>query len=76
MIIVPNYWGKGDTISEAWQQVKRESYGNLRELKSGPHTIHVVFDTDEVKSCLDEFGFNISYPAGHPPIKIESHRVT
>lgn len=73
LIIVPNYWGKGDTITDAWNNVKKESFKSLRELEAGPHSIYTVFDRPdkEAYSQLDEMGFNTSYPEGYPPIRIE-----
>jgi len=70
MIVVPNYWGKGDSIDEAWKKVREFSHRNLRELKSGPHIIYVVYDKGEQRSQLDEFGMNISYPEGYRPVVI------
>ncbi len=70
MIVVPNYWGKGDTIDEAWDKVKSFGSRTLRELKSGPHVIYVCYDRGEHQSRLDEFGMNISYPEGYPPAVI------
>jgi len=75
LIIVPHYWGKAETIDGAWEQVKKESYRNLRELKSGPHGIYVVYDKEDVKSRVDEFGFNITYPEGYPPRRIHAHKL-
>jgi hypothetical protein len=69
LIIVPHYWGKGDTIDEAWAQVKKSSYKNLRDLKSGPHGIYVVWDTDEVKTHVNEMG-SIFYPSNHKYTRI------
>ena len=71
LIIVPNYWGKGDTITEAWAQVKKVSHTNLRSLKSGPHSIYFGHDTDNVKLALDEFGFNINHHQDYPVYRIE-----
>jgi hypothetical protein len=71
MIIIPHYWGKGDTITEAWKQVKKESGKTLRSMKSDRHQIYVCWDTEDVSTSLDEFGFNITYPDGYPPVKIE-----
>ena len=70
MIIVPHYWGKGNTIDEAWERVKKESGKTLRDLKQGQHMIYVVYDKEDARSRLDEFGMNISYPEGYPPTVI------
>lgn len=70
LIIVPNYWGKGSTIKEAWSQVKIESHKNLRDLKRGRYKIFSVTDTEEVKSRVDDLG-GITYPRGYPPTLID-----
>ena len=72
MVVVPHYWGKGDTIDEAWKRVKRESCKTVPSMKKGPHTVYVCFDkTDGSASTrLDSFGMNISYPQGYPPVII------
>jgi len=70
LILVPNYWGKGDTIREAWSQVKKASYKNLRDLKRGRYKIFSVTDTDEVKSRVDDLG-GITYPKGYAPKLID-----
>lgn len=72
LIIVPNYWGKGTTITEAWKQVKRSSYGNLRKLRQAPWCIYFGHDTDDVPLCVDSFG-NICHHSDHPVHEIESH---
>ena len=69
LIIVPNYWGKGDTIAEAWTQLKKASYKNLRQLKTR-FKMYVVIDTDDVKSCVTDMG-GISYPKGYEPKLID-----
>jgi hypothetical protein len=71
MVVVPYYWGKGDNIAEAWQNVKKESGKNLRDLRAGNHRIYVAYDSDEVKTRMDDYGFNINYPTGYPPHIIE-----
>lgn len=72
MIVVPHYWGKGDTISEAWEQLKKESYRNLRDLKSGLWRMYVVWDTKEVETHVNEMGA-ICYPSDHHYTMIEEH---
>ena len=62
IIVVPHYWGKGDTITEAWKNVKKESYKNLRELKSGPHAIFLGFDTEDAKFQVNNMG-SLMYPS-------------
>lgn len=71
MIVIPNYWGKGDTITEAWFQVKKECGQHLTSMKASRHRIYVCWDTEDVKTRIDEFGFTMIFPEGHPPIKIE-----
>jgi hypothetical protein len=69
LIVVPNYWGKGDTIAEAWKQLKKASYKNLRELKTR-YKMFVVIDTDDVKSHVSDMG-GVVTPKGFPPHLIE-----
>ncbi len=73
MIVVPHYWGRGSTITKAWDQVKKASYKNLRELKRGPWRIFVVWDTEDVKTYVNEMG-SICYPVDHPYTKIEENK--
>ena len=73
LIIVPNYWGKAGTIEEAWKNVRQVSGKNLRDLRRGNYQIYVAFDREDVKTKLDSYGFNFSYPRGYPPVKIEEH---
>lgn len=75
MIVVPNYWAKGETIDEAWKAVRGIAGGNLRDLKRGKHMIYVCFDKEDVQTRLDEFGMNISYPQGYPPVVIHKKDV-
>ncbi|MDJ0952445.1 MAG: hypothetical protein QNJ81_02075 [Acidimicrobiia bacterium] len=70
MIVVPNYWAKGDSIDDAWKNLRGIAGRNLRDLKAGSHMIYVCYDKGELKSRLDEFGMNISYPEGYPPTVI------
>lgn len=70
IIVVPYYWGRSETISGAWKQVKKESHSTMRELKSGPHKIYFTFDTEEVKTYVNEYGA-LCYPSGQPPVCIE-----
>jgi len=69
LIVVPNYWGKGDTINEAWKQLKKVSYKNLRQLKTR-YKMFVVTDTDDVKSHVNELG-GVVTPKGFPPTLID-----
>jgi hypothetical protein len=72
LIVVPHYWGKAKTINEAWQQVKKYSGKDLRRLRGGPHKIYAVWDLDDQKSRLDEFGM-LHSPADHPPVCIQDN---
>ena len=74
LIVVPHYWGKGDTIDEAWTEVKKESFKNLRELKRDQHQIYVVWDTDDVKTHVNDMG-GLCWPSDHKPIKIHEKPV-
>lgn len=74
LIIVPNYWGKGATISEAWQQVKKASYKNLRELKRGKWVMYSGHDTEAVKLSVNDFG-SICHDKDFPITEIETHAV-
>jgi hypothetical protein len=73
LIIVPNYWGKGTTITEAWKQVKEASYKNLRELRSGQWIMYFGHDTEEVGLRVDDFG-NVCHHSDYPIYPIESHK--
>lgn len=72
LIVVPHYWGKASTLNEAWLQVKKQSHGDLRKLRAGPYKIFVVWDVDDQKSFVDEFGLMHS-PADHPPVCIQDN---
>lgn len=72
MIMVPNYWGKADTVSEAWSNVKKECGKSLRDLKRGKWRIYVVWDTEDVKTHIDDMG-GICYPSGHHYTMIDEH---
>ena len=69
LIVVPNYWGKGETINEAWDSVKRFSCDTLRTLKK-TYKMYVVTDTDDVKSCVNGMG-GLVYPEGYEPKLID-----
>jgi len=73
LIIVPHYWGRGDTIDEAWQEVKNASYSNLRSLKSGPHKIVVGYDVGDAKLYVNEMGA-LCYPAETTYHVIHAHK--
>lgn len=74
LIIVPNYWGKGETIAEAWQQVKKASYSNLRDLKRGKWAMYSGHDTEAVKMHVDDFG-SVCHDRDYPLTEIEVHGV-
>lgn len=73
MIMVPHYWGKADNIQDAWLQVKQTSYKNLRDLKRGPWRVFAVYDTENVKTHVDEMG-SICYPRDHHYVKIDENK--
>lgn len=54
LVIVPHYWGKGDTITEAWKQVRAAGYSGRKW--SGKYRIYAVEDTDEVKVRVTDLG--------------------
>ncbi len=56
VIVVPHYWGKGETIDAAWKRLREESGGTLRDLKRGSYRVNVVPETDEFKAYVDEMG--------------------
>lgn len=72
MIMVPHYWGKADTISKAWANVKKESGDSLRELKRDRWRIYVVWDTYDVKTHINDMG-SICYPSNYPYHMIDEH---
>jgi len=70
LIIVPHYWGKGSTIAEAWRQVKKASYKNLRDLKRGSYAIYSGHDTEAVKLAVDDMGW-VRHDKDFPITEIE-----
>ena len=77
LIMTAGYWGKGDTITEAWDNVKRETGKTLPALKKAAHLIYSCFDyvvdegkeTEEfqtVKARINSHGA-ICYHCDYPP---------
>jgi hypothetical protein len=56
VVVVPNYWGKGDTLKEAWENVTLESGKGKRELKRSSYYVYVVPETDENIACVNQIG--------------------
>lgn len=67
LIVVPHYWGRGDTIDDAWDSVRKASGRNLRDLKSGSHQIYAAFESETGSTSIDPTGLNMVYPQGYPP---------
>lgn len=71
VVIVPHYWGKGESLAEAWQNV-RDAGGHKprREYERGAHGVYVVCETPDCKARVDELG-NLVTPRGFPrPLRI------
>jgi len=71
LINVPHYWGKGDTLAEAWKNVCSESCKTKTELRRGWFRVYAVADKGDAKSRIDEYGRFLT-PVGIPPVVIES----
>jgi len=79
IIMVQHYWGRGESITEAWENVKKESGQTLRDLKRGSHLIYSAFDyiTDDekttIKSYVDGFG-SVNYHRDYPATIIHQQK--
>ena len=73
IIMVAHYWGKADTITKAWQNVKRESCKTLRELKKGPYKIFLGFDTEDGKFQVNDYG-SLMYPSDTSYYELDTKR--
>ena len=65
LVIIPNYWGVGDTIDLAFKQVFKESGSRARSKR-------IVFQFDPVKTtkvCIECLG-NLSW-YGEKPVEVE-----
>jgi hypothetical protein len=56
VILVPHYWGKGETIKAAWKRITQESGTTMRELKRNPYRINVVPETEDFSAYVDSMG--------------------
>ena len=57
IVIVPNYWGKGKTIEQAWENVSDECGKSKAELKrAGYYAVVVMPETATFKAYVDELG--------------------
>lgn len=70
LIMVPNYWGKADTLAGAWKNVCSESCKTKTELRRGKYAVYIVGDCGDAKSHIDGYGSFLT-PAHVPPVKIE-----
>ncbi len=71
VVIVPHYWGKGDTLAEAWANVESASCKPAREFRKGKHVVYVVAETDDCKARCDEVSGGLIVPRGAPrPVQI------
>jgi hypothetical protein len=73
VVIVPHYWGKGDTIAEAWGNVEAESStAARRHKKDGKFAVYMVAETDDCKARCDEISGGLIVPRGAPrPVQID-----
>lgn len=67
LVLVPNYWGKGETAAEAWRNVRRAGGPSKRDSK-GRYVIYRVHPD----TVCEEIHGNLQYPKGAPkPVAIE-----
>jgi hypothetical protein len=70
LVMVPHYWGKADTLAEAWKNVCRESGKSKTELRRGQYRVYACADRGDAKTYVDGYG-RMMCPEGIQPTVIE-----
>ena len=70
LIIVPNYWGTGKTISDAWRMVRAVSGKRMHQLRREAHMVYIGHDAGDIDLHLDAMG-NVCHHADYPVTQIE-----
>lgn len=79
LVMVQYYWGRGETIAEAWKKVSEVSGRTVAKLKRDSHLIYSAFDyiTDDeettVKTYINDMG-STCYHRDYPPTIIVEHK--
>lgn len=66
IVIVPNAWGKGDTLADAWSRAASHAGKTIAGAKRGEYLVYFGHDTEEVPLYLNEMGalcHHQDYPA-------------
>lgn len=76
IIIVHNYWGKGETIQKAWNQVTKVSGRSKTSHKREGYCIRVVPETDDCPAYLDEMScMHWADVEGMQALELERHKI-
>jgi len=71
LILRQHYWGKADTIPEAWKQLSKVSGYTVRQLKREPWVMYSVNDYGDVPVRVDGMG-SICHHERYPIHEIDS----
>jgi len=79
LIMIQNYWGRGRTIDEAWNNVRSEAGGTLAQLKKQTHLIYSVLHyeskkKDETIFCHVNAMGSLCSHVDYPPHLIAEHK--
>jgi len=72
LIMRQHYYGKGKTVTEAWQSLKDVSGYTLRQLKKEPWVMYFGHDTEEVPFWVNNMG-SICHHVDYPFTEIDSN---
>jgi hypothetical protein len=80
VVVVPNYWGRGSSLSEAWRAVEAESgqtrafHERGRKGKGGTFAVFVVVGEGADLSYCEPVHGGLCYPKGCAAYLIENRR--
>lgn len=72
LIMRQHYWGKAETIPEAWKQLSKVSGYTQRQLKKDPWVMYHGTDTDQIPFYVNEMG-SVCHHADYPIHEIDNH---